>query len=185
MDSSHPHTRLRTVPNKVWCWTTGSLWVFTRWRMCSPGSFGTVLHFFRAFFVRLAWCSVLPSETFFNSSGPTGTFKIQNISVGWRATSCSRDPSAPGASSLFHITELRGGRFQGSIRITNSDWGQDTSIHLLRCVATKLDVEPDVSPLSPPSWSLHLVQTIPMLLVLLQKLPDHWTHKRSQNNCGI
>lgn len=129
MDSSHPHTRIRTVPTRVGC-CISSVWVFTHWRMFSPGSFGTFLHFFRALFLRLAWWSVLPSETFFSNLGPAGSFKIHNISVGWRATSCSRDPSALGASSLFHITELSGGRYQGSIGITSSDWGQDTSIRL-------------------------------------------------------
>lgn len=40
-------------------------------------------------------------------------------------------------------------------------------------VATQLNIQPDVSSLSPAPRSLYLVQTVPIFLVLLQKTPAH------------
>lgn len=40
-------------------------------------------------------------------------------------------------------------------------------------VASELNVKPDVSSLSPAPWSFHLVQTLSILLVLLQEPFEH------------
>lgn len=42
-------------------------------------------------------------------------------------------------------------------------------------VAAQLNVEPDVSALSPDPWSLHFVKTVPMFCTLRQKLAAHLT----------
>lgn len=40
-------------------------------------------------------------------------------------------------------------------------------------VASEQNVKPDVSSLSPAPWSFHLVQTLSILLVLLQEPFEH------------